>query len=173
MYKPTESRYSEMKYARCGRSGLLFPRISLGLWQNFGGLNPLENSRAMIRRAFDLGITHLDLANNYGPPPGSTEETFGTILRQDLRPWRDELIISTKAGYWMWNGPYGDMGGRRIAGFAGKRRCWRHCLFTACKGHSHQSLTQWHSVGLPRGQFVRIPSSGGSHRCGACKNQQT
>lgn len=113
MLQPSSSRYTEMKYARCGRSGLLLPRISLGLWQNFGGLNPLENSRAMVRRAFDLGITHFDLANNYGPPPGAAEETFGTILRQDLKPWRDELIISTKAGYYMWPGPYGDMGSNK------------------------------------------------------------
>jgi L-glyceraldehyde 3-phosphate reductase len=102
-----------MPYARCGRSGLKLPPISLGLWHNFGGVDPLENSRAMVWRAFDLGITHFDLANNYGPPPGSAEETFGQIVRQDLAPFRDELIISTKAGYLMWPGPYGEWGSRK------------------------------------------------------------
>ena len=96
---PSAKRYDAMIYRRCGRSGLKLPAISLGLWHNFGGVDTLENGRAMIRRAFDLGITHFDLANNYGPPPGSAEETFGQILRQDLAGYRDELIISTKAGY--------------------------------------------------------------------------
>jgi hypothetical protein len=98
---------------RTGRSGLLLPAISLGLWYNFGGVDPLENGRAMLRRAFDLGITHFDLANNYGPPPGSAEETFGRIFAQDLKPYRDELIISSKAGYYMWPGPYGEWGSRK------------------------------------------------------------
>ncbi|MNZ83069.1 L-glyceraldehyde 3-phosphate reductase [compost metagenome] len=102
-----------MKYNRSGRSGLRLPAISLGLWHNFGGIDRLENGRAMVRRAFDLGITHFDLANNYGPPPGSAEEMFGQILNQDLRPYRDELIISTKAGYYMWEGPYGEWGSRK------------------------------------------------------------
>jgi L-glyceraldehyde 3-phosphate reductase len=102
-----------MIYNRCGRSGLKLPAISLGLWHNFGGVDTLENARAMIRRAFDLGITHFDLANNYGPPPGSAEETFGQILRQDLAGHRHELIISTKAGYRMWPGPYGEWGSRK------------------------------------------------------------
>jgi L-glyceraldehyde 3-phosphate reductase len=102
-----------MPYERCGRSGLKLPPISLGLWHNFGGVDALENSREMALRAFDLGITHFDLANNYGPPPGSAEETFGQILRQDLAPFRDELIISTKAGYLMWPGPYGEWGSRK------------------------------------------------------------
>jgi L-glyceraldehyde 3-phosphate reductase len=102
-----------MRYNRCGRSGVKLPAISLGLWHNFGGVDVFENSRAMVRRAFDLGITHFDLANNYGPPPGSAEETFGEIMRKDLAPYRDELIISTKAGYWMWPGPYGDWGSRK------------------------------------------------------------
>jgi len=102
-----------MVYNRCGRSGLKLPAISLGLWHNFGGINVYENSRAMVRRAFDLGITHFDLANNYGPPPGSAEITFGQIMAQDLRPYRDELIISTKAGYGMWPGPYGEWGSRK------------------------------------------------------------
>jgi len=102
-----------MKYNRCGQSGLLLPAISLGLWHNFGGVDVLENSRAMIVRAFDLGITHFDLANNYGPPAGSAEETFGAILKTDLARHRDELIISTKAGYWMWDGPYGIGGSRK------------------------------------------------------------
>ena len=102
-----------MPYRRCGRSGLMLPAISLGLWQNFGSLRPFAGSREMILRAFDLGITHFDLANNYGPEPGTAEETFGKILRDDLRPWRDELIISTKAGYRMWPGPYGEWGSRK------------------------------------------------------------
>ncbi len=113
MYQPIESRYEAMRYNRCGRSGLKLPAVSLGLWHNFGGLDPRENARAMIRRAFDLGITHFDLANNYGPPPGSAEETFGAILKSDLAPFRDELIISTKAGWGMWPGPYGDFGSRK------------------------------------------------------------
>lgn len=102
-----------MVYRRCGRSGLKLPAISLGLWHNFGGVDTRENARAMLRRAFDLGVTHLDLANNYGPPPGSAEETFGQILAQDLKPYRDELIISSKAGYRMWPGPYGEWGSRK------------------------------------------------------------
>jgi L-glyceraldehyde 3-phosphate reductase len=102
-----------MQYRRCGRSGLLLPALSLGLWQNFGGERPLEDSRAIVRRAFDLGITHFDLANNYGPPYGSAEETFGRIMRDDLRPYRDELVVSTKAGYDMWPGPYGEWGSRK------------------------------------------------------------
>lgn len=113
MHNASDNRYRDMKFSRCGRSGLLLPMISLGLWQNFGGVNPLENSRAMIHRAFDLGITHFDLANNYGPPAGSAEEVFGRILQDDLLPWRDELIISTKAGYDMWPGPYGSWGSNK------------------------------------------------------------
>lgn len=113
MYVPTGTRYDAMVYRRCGRSGLKLPAISLGLWHNFGGVDTLENARAMVRRAFDLGITHFDLANNYGPPPGSAEETFGVLMRQDLRPYRDELIISSKAGYYMWPGPYGEWGSRK------------------------------------------------------------
>ena len=112
-YLPAENRYDAMKYNRCGRSGLRLPAISLGLWHNFGGVDALENARAMIWRAFDLGITHFDLANNYGPPPGSAEENFGKILRDDLRSYRDELIISSKAGYLMWAGPYGEWGSRK------------------------------------------------------------
>ena len=112
-YLPTDTRYATMRYNRCGRSGLKLPAISLGLWHNFGGVDRLENGRAILRRAFDLGITHFDLANNYGPPPGSAEETFGRLLQQDLRPYRDELIISSKAGYSMWAGPYGDWGSRK------------------------------------------------------------
>ena len=102
-----------MRYNRSGRSGLKLPAISLGLWHNFGGVDVFENGRALIRRAFDLGITHIDLANNYGPPPGSAEENFGRVLQQDLKPYRDELIISTKAGYGMWPGPYGEWGTRK------------------------------------------------------------
>jgi L-glyceraldehyde 3-phosphate reductase len=112
-YAAASARYDRMQYRRCGRSGLLLPAMSLGLWQNFGGERPLENSRAIVRRAFDVGITHIDLANNYGPPYGSAEETFGRIMRDDLRPYRDELVISTKAGYDMWPGPYGEWGSRK------------------------------------------------------------
>jgi L-glyceraldehyde 3-phosphate reductase len=112
-YAAAESRYERMLYRRCGRSGLDLPAISLGLWQNFGSERSLETSRAIVRRAFDLGITHFDLANNYGPPYGSAEETFGRLLAQDLRPYRDELVVSTKAGYDMWPGPYGDHGSRK------------------------------------------------------------
>ena len=108
-----DSRYDSMQYRRCGRSGLKLPAISLGLWQNFGGARPLEESRAILTRAFDLGVTHFDLANNYGPPYGSAEETFGRILREDLAAYRDELVVSTKAGYDMWPGPYGDWGSRK------------------------------------------------------------
>ena len=112
-YVPASERYDRMQYRRCGRSGLLLPAVSLGLWQNFGGEVPLERSRAIVRRAFDLGITHIDLANNYGPPYGSAEESFGRIMGDDLRPYRDELLISTKAGYDMWPGPYGEWGSRK------------------------------------------------------------
>jgi len=112
-YLPAADRYERMPYRRCGRSGLKLPALSLGLWQNFGSERPLERSRAILRRAFDLGITHFDLANNYGPPYGSAEATFGRLLAQDFRPYRDELIISTKAGYDMWPGPYGDWGSRK------------------------------------------------------------
>jgi L-glyceraldehyde 3-phosphate reductase len=113
MFEAQPNRYERIPYIRCGRSGLRLPRISLGLWQNFGGSSPLENAREMLLRSFDHGITHFDLANNYGPPAGSAEENFGRILAADLRAYRDELIISTKAGYWMWNGPYGEFGSRK------------------------------------------------------------
>ncbi len=113
VYQANEKRYDTMTYRRCGQSGLLLPAVSLGLWHNFGGVDKLENARAMVRTAFDHGITHFDLANNYGPPPGSAEENFGRILAQDLRPYRDELIISSKAGYDMWPGPYGEWGSRK------------------------------------------------------------
>jgi L-glyceraldehyde 3-phosphate reductase len=112
-YAPAEDRYDRMLYRRTGRSGLLLPAISLGLWWNFGHDRPLETSRTIVRRAFDLGVTHFDLANNYGPPYGSAEENFGALLEQDLRPFRDELVISTKAGYDMWPGPYGEWGSRK------------------------------------------------------------
>ena len=112
-YRPADVRYDEMPYERSGSSGLKLPRISLGLWHNFGGVDVFEDARALALRAFDLGITHFDLANNYGPPPGSAEETFGRILNQDLGPFRDELIVSTKAGYLMWPGPYGEWGSRK------------------------------------------------------------
>jgi len=113
LYVANENRYSQMQYHKCGKWGLKLPLISLGLWHNFGRVDVFENGRAICRRAFDLGITHFDLANNYGPPPGSAEENFGKIMQLDLAPYRDELIISTKAGYQMWLGPYGEWGSRK------------------------------------------------------------
>lgn len=113
VYQSAPDRYEQIEYKRCGRSGLKLPLVSLGLWHNFGGVDLFENGRALVRRAFDQGITHIDVANNYGPPPGSAEENFGKLLKQDLHPYRDELIISTKAGYWMWPGPYGEWGSRK------------------------------------------------------------
>ena len=113
VYRAADNRYDTMKYRRSGRSGLLLPAISLGIWWNFGGVDSVENARQMLRTALDLGVTHIDIANNYGPPPGSAEETFGQIFRQDLAPYRDELIISDKAGYRMWPGPYGEWGSRK------------------------------------------------------------
>ncbi|RDC61477.1 L-glyceraldehyde 3-phosphate reductase [Adhaeribacter pallidiroseus] len=112
-YTPDSNRYVAMPYRRCGKSGLKLPALSLGLWHNFGHVDVLENSRKIIHTAFDKGVTHFDLANNYGPPPGSAEENFGKILKQDLAPYRDELIISSKAGYTMWDGPYGDWGSKK------------------------------------------------------------
>ena len=113
MVQAAENRYEQMTYNRCGRSGLKLPAVSLGLWHNFGGVDDYEKSRCIAFRAFDLGVTHFDLANNYGPPPGSAEECFGKLLRQDLAAYRDELIISSKAGYLMWPGPYGEWGSRK------------------------------------------------------------
>jgi L-glyceraldehyde 3-phosphate reductase len=113
VYVANDKRYDSMQYRRSGRSGIQLPAVSLGLWHNFGGVDNFENSRAMLRRAFDLGITHFDLANNYGPPYGSAEETFGQIMKKDFLPYRDELIISTKAGWDMWPGPYGNLGSRK------------------------------------------------------------
>lgn len=113
MYKAREERYESMKYVRCGRSGILLPRIALGFWHNFGSVDNFENQRAMVHQAFDLGITHFDLANNYGPAYGSAEENFGRIMDLDMRPYRDEMLISTKAGHDMWKGPYGDGGSRK------------------------------------------------------------
>ena len=113
MYTPVPERYDAMTYRRAGRSGLLLPAVSLGLWHNFGATHSREAARAIVRRAFDLGVTHFDLANNYGPPYGAAEETFGWLLASDLRPYRDELIVSTKAGWDMWPGPYGDLGSRK------------------------------------------------------------
>lgn len=113
MYQASESRYNEMQYLRCGRSGIMLPRLALGLWHNFGSVDVFENQKALLFHAFDLGITHFDLANNYGPVYGSAEENFGRIMQSDLRPYRDEMIISTKAGYDMWLGPYGDHGSRK------------------------------------------------------------
>lgn len=113
VYLADEKRYEKMKYNRCGKSGLLLPAISLGLWHNFGDVTQVEISRQMLRRAFDLGITHFDMANNYGPPAGSAESNFGRILKEDFLPYRDELVLSTKAGYYMWPGPYGDWGSKK------------------------------------------------------------
>lgn len=112
-YQASDARYDGMVFRRCGQSGIKLPAISLGLWHNWGDVDSYQNGRQMIRRAFDLGITHFDLANNYGPPPGSAEASFGRILRQDLKPYRDELLISTKAGWGMWPGPYGNFGSRK------------------------------------------------------------
>ena len=112
-YKAFDNRYNQIPYNKCGKWGLMLPAMSLGLWHNFGGVDVFENGRAMVRHAFDLGITHFDLANNYGPPPGSAEENFGKIMQHDMTPYRDELIISTKAGYLMWPGPYGEWGSRK------------------------------------------------------------
>lgn len=113
MYQASESRYEQMQYKKCGNSGIQMPRVALGLWHNFGSVDSLENQRNLLLTAFDKGITHFDLANNYGPVPGSAEENFGRILKSDLMPYRDELLISTKAGYGMWKGPYGDWGSRK------------------------------------------------------------
>jgi len=113
LYSADEKRYDNMKYNYCGKSGLKLPAVSLGLWHNFGGVDTFSNARKMLQKAFDLGITHFDLANNYGPPPGSAEETFGRILKKDFKPYRDQLIISSKAGYDMWPGPYGNWGSRK------------------------------------------------------------
>ena len=113
MRVPDEKRYEKMNYKRCGKSGVLLPQVSLGLWHNFGGVDVYQTGKEMVLRAFDLGITHFDLANNYGPPPGSAEETFGKILSQDLSSYRDEMIITSKAGYLMWPGPYGEWGSRK------------------------------------------------------------
>jgi L-glyceraldehyde 3-phosphate reductase len=112
-YLPNSQRYETMQYRRCGNSGLKLPALSIGLWHNFGGIDSLENAREILRTAFDQGITHFDLANNYGPPPGSAEETFGRIYKDDFSHYRDELVISTKAGYKMWDGPYGDWGSKK------------------------------------------------------------
>src|SRR5579872_2256439 len=112
-YVAADDRYTKHPYRRCGRSGLKLPEVSLGLWQNFGDTKPVEEQRAILRRAFDLGVTHFDLANNYGPPYGGAEINFGRLMREDFRPYRDELVISTKAGYDMWPGPYGDRGSRK------------------------------------------------------------
>src|ERR1700761_728485 len=112
-YTPNPKRYDAMEYRRCGRSGLLLPAVSLGLWHNFGGVDTLENGRQILRMAFDAGITHFDLANNYGPPAGSAEENFGRILKTDFHGYRDQLIISSKAGYYMWEGPYGEWGSKK------------------------------------------------------------
>src|SRR5271156_2358178 len=112
-YTPLPTRYDAMEYRRCGKSGLVLPAVSLGLWHNFGHVDVLENCRKILHLAFDSGITHFDLANNYGPPPGSAEENFGRILKQDFHGYRDQLVISTKAGYYMWEGPYGEWGSKK------------------------------------------------------------
>jgi L-glyceraldehyde 3-phosphate reductase len=133
-YLADEARYDKMPYNRTGRSGLKLPAISLGWWYNFGGVDRLENCRLIARRAFDLGIPHFDLANNYGPPPGSAEETFGLLYKQDFRPYRNELVISTKAGYDMWAGPYGEVGSRArpvLASLTTRSSAWGWTTWTS------------------------------------------
>jgi L-glyceraldehyde 3-phosphate reductase len=139
-------RYDAMKYARCGRSGLMLPRISLGLWHNFGDVDRYAVGRDVVLRAFDLGITHFDLANNYGPPPGSAERNFGRILREDLADYRDELIVSTKAGYLMWPGPYGEWGSRKslLASLDQSLSRYRYGL---CRHFLFPPLRSEHAVG--------------------------
>src|SRR6266536_6105270 len=128
IYVAAGDRYSKIPYRRCGRSGIMRPEVSLGLWQNFGDEKPLEAQRAILRRAFDLGVTHFDLANNYGPPYGSAETNFGRIMREDFAPYRDELFISTKAGYDMWPGPYGEWGSRKyVLARSEERRVGKEC----------------------------------------------
>ena len=137
-YEPDPSRYATMEYKRCGRSGLKLPRIALGLWHNFGDESSYKTARKIARRAFDLGITHFDLANNYGPPGGSAEENFGHILREDLSPHRDELVISTKAGYYMWPGPYGEWGSRKYLLASLNQSLWRMRLDYVDVFYSHR-----------------------------------
>ncbi len=137
-YRVRDDRYDGMKYNRCGKSGLKLPAISLGLWHNFGGVDVFENGRTIVRRAFDLGITHFDLANNYGPPPGSAEENFGRILKTDFSGYRDEMIISTKAGYYMWPGPYGDWGSKKYLRASLDQSLWRMGLDYVDIFYSHR-----------------------------------
>src|SRR5437899_11069785 len=136
--RPAETRYDTMAYQRCGKSGVDLPAISLGLWHNFGGVDRFSNSRTMVLRAFDLGITHFDLANNYGPPPGSAETTLGRILRRDLARYRDELIISTKAGHLMWPGAYGECGSRNYLPASRDQRLRRSGLDDVHFHHHHR-----------------------------------
>ncbi|MCJ7724059.1 MAG: L-glyceraldehyde 3-phosphate reductase [Anaerolineales bacterium] len=138
MYIASEERYDNMRYNRVGRSGLKLPAVSLGMWYNFGGVDSFENARLMARRAFDLGVTYFDLANNYGPPPGSAEETFGKLLKKDFAPYRDELIISTKAGYDMWPGPYGEWGSRKYLLASLDQSLWRMGLDYVDIFYSHR-----------------------------------
>ena len=144
VYEALDSRYETMSYRRCGKSGLQLPLISLGLWHNFGGVDNFENARAMLRRAFDLGITHFDLANNYGPPYGSAEENFGVIFKKDFLPYRDELIISTKAGWDMWPGPYGDFGSRKYLLASLDQSLKRMMSGSTREGHRVRRLLQAH-----------------------------
>jgi L-glyceraldehyde 3-phosphate reductase len=137
-YTASETRYESMIYRRCGRSGIKLPAVSLGLWHNFGGVDELSSGRAMLTRAFDLGITHFDLANNYGPPPGSAEENFGRIIRSELKAYRDEMIISTKAGYDMWPGPYGEWGSRKYLISSLNQSLKRMCLEYVDIFYSHR-----------------------------------
>src|SRR3972149_6475984 len=137
-YLPAADRYDSMLYNRCGRSGLKLPAVSLGPWANFGGVDAYETGRAIVRRAFDRGVTHFDLANNYGPPPGSAEENFGRMLRDDLRPHRDEPVVSTKAGYLMWPGPYGEWGTRNNALSSLVQSFMREALNSASNFFSHR-----------------------------------
>ena len=145
MYRANPDRYDSMIYNRCGKSGIRLPFLSLGLWHNFGGEVPFEKAREMVLGAFDLGITHFDLANNYGPPAGSAEETFGAILKKDLAPYRDELIISSKAGYYMWEGPYGEWGSKKNLIASCDQTHWRRWC-----GRARPSMSASPTINPPR-----------------------
>ena len=162
-YSADPSRYDDMAYRRVGRSGLKLPAVSLGIWQNFGSVTPYETSRAILLRAFDLGVTHIDAANNYGPVPGSAEETLGRVLKTDLAPYRDELIISTKAGYGMWPGPYGDWGSRKymLASLDQSRRGYgKHRLLAPGPGPADRPVSRRNPRRFPGGAGRFFEGSG-------------